>query len=196
MTKHYCALGWQHNIPSHLQHFEEVAYALAEKGYKLRTIPTKGASQAFIKGVQRYCQNRRKDINDYIEVYLPLQSYNGYFAQQSGFYNVGNFKNLEKRDKLAEPFILKSAKKGSAEERMKFMIPYFLFGEDLDTPPHFFITSIMMYDLDNKGEIIDGQGINGQAIRTLRKMSPNSKIFNFEHDEHRKRINSLIYYSK
>ena len=195
MKKYYCALGWQHNIPSHLQHFEEVAYSLADKGYTLRTIPTKGASQSFIKGAQRYCKNRRKNIRDYIEVFLPLQSFNGFYSEQQGFYNVQNFKDLERRDRLVKEFSKHTVVR-EAEMRLINTIPYMVLGEELKIPPSFFITDIIIYDMDSEGNIVDGQGINGQAIRTLKSLSPKTQIFNFDYIEHRQRINSLLYYAK
>tara|TARA_B100002049_G_scaffold74448_1_gene54679 strand:- start:15949 stop:16539 length:591 start_codon:yes stop_codon:yes gene_type:complete len=195
MKKYYCALGWQHNIPSHLQHFEEVAYSLADKGYTLRTIPTKGASQSFIKGAQRYCKNRRKNIRDYIEVFLPLQSFNGFYSEQQGFYNVQNFKDLERRDRLVKKFSKHTVVR-EAEMRLINTIPYMVLGEELKIPPSFFITDIIIYDMDSEGNIVDGQGINGQAIRTLKSLSPKTQIFNFDYIEHRQRINSLLYYAK
>jgi len=196
MKNYYCGLGWKHNIQSHTEYFEEIAYSLADKGYTLRTIGNKGGSTALIKGVQRYCSNRKLDLNDYLEVYMPSSQHNGVISDQDGFYNVHDFKNIIDAKKITTKFAEPGVTVLEREFKLLCCTPYLCLGKKLDQPSQFLITDIKLYKKNTQDIIIDAHGINGQAIRTINKLSPKSHVFNFDYEPHRQRLNNLIYHAK
>jgi hypothetical protein len=169
---------------------------LADKGYILRTIGNKGGSLSLIKGVLRYCTNRKLNINDYLEVYMPSAQHNGVISDQEGYYNIHDFKNIEDAKKLALKFSEDGAHLLEKEFELRCCTPYICLGKELNEPSQFLITDIKLYKMSLQNIIVDSHGLNGQAIRTISKVSPNSPIFNFDYEPHRQRLNNLIYYAK
>ncbi len=191
--KFYCGIGWKYDIPMHLEYYEEVAYSLASKGYTLRTNTNKIGSQAFIKGVERFCKNKKIDIEDRLEIYMPTAKANGRLSDQPAHINVKTNPLYEQALEISSTFGEIDDAYLQTERELRAISPFLCLGQELNQPFNFMITGIPLYKLNAENYIIDGQGFTGEVIRTIRSISPNSKVFSYQHPEHRQRINKLIY---
>lgn len=191
--KSYCGIGWKYDIPMHLEYYEEIAYSLASEGYVLRTNTNKVGSQAFIRGVERYAKRRKVDIESLLEIYMPSPKLNGHLSGQPARINV-------KTNPLYEKALEMSAIYGDiddayiqTERNLRAISPFLCLGQELNQPFNFMITGAPLFKLNSENFIIDGFGFTGEVIRTIRNLSPNSKVFSYQNPEHRQRINKLIY---
>lgn len=194
MTKKiYCGIGWKYDIPMHLEYYEEIAYSLASKGYILRTNTNKVGSQAFVNGVERYSKNKKIPIEELLEVYMPTSKANGKLSAQPGHFNVKTSPYYEDALNISETYGEIEDAFIQSERDLRAISPFLCLGQELNQPFNFMITGVPIFTLNADDYIIDGHGFTGEVIRTIRSISPNSKVFSYQHKEHRQRINKLIY---
>lgn len=196
MKKYYSGIGWRYNIDINCEHFHEIGYSLADKGWTLRTNGAKGVSMSLIAGVQRYCNNRKLNVENFLEVYLPGPKYNGYIADQPGFYNIFQHATINTATKLMNKFVAHNLDDTPSVEKSFMASPFVCFGHDLKTPSGFILMDVARYEVASSGNIINAQGFAGQSIRMLLDQSPESHVFNYSYKEHRQRINGLLNNAK
>ena len=190
--KAYSAFGWKLNTPSNKKHLEEVAYAMASRDFLLRTNGSKGASEAMIRGVERFCARRKKPIEDYLEVYIHRNS-NAQHADLPGRYNIHNLSNIDKATKILDLFSEPGAKINNSTYEQLRTVPFLCLGKELTEAPTLIICDVKGYNIGPSGKIINASGTLGICVRLLEKLSPKTPIFNYDNTEHRQRVNKLLY---
>lgn len=196
MKKYYCVAGTKFGLPSNYLYFQEIAYALADKGYILRVSPTSGLPREMIKGATKFAKNRKVPLSDVIEIYIHKNKAGEFFDDQAYTHDVTKLPNYEKALEIVKHHSKQDLEDYPIEKKILSCTPYLCLGRELKHPPVIFITDEKLLHFNSEGDIIDSFATSSQIIKTLKTYSPETQIFSYDLPEHKQRMNKLVYHVK
>jgi len=206
--KSFAGIGMRDDYPDDVQQKVNktifyAAYALALKGFELRSGHADGTDMRFEQAYQQAIAN---GASGEMSIYLPSSSFNGARANGKEYINASALNDSiltgqHEYTKSLHPYpagLRKSIKLKDGQPPLSdlhaFTFPEKLMarnanqilGSDLQSPVNFVICAALGSKFDDNGDLSDTKGGTGQAVRIAYKHK--IEVFNLLHPPHLERI--------
>lgn len=179
MNKYYTGVGSRETPRDIQEKMQDIGYALAKKGFILRSGGADGADINFEIGALTHKVKGKKQL---LDIYLP---WNGFNKQEpdANHFVVGDFDNYEQAWEMASETHPAWDRCSAGAQALHSRNCYQVLGHDLATPSKFLIC----------WSPVSGDSITG-GTRTAWELAKahNVPCFNLNIDEHLKRVSGLL----